>query len=380
MALKMGLNDVVKMESTHLAQVFKRLPVAISHGNGMYLYDIEGHEYLDMFSGIAVNNVGNCHPKVVDAVKKQAEKLMHTSNWYYTLPQLELAEKLTSITGMERLFYSNDGSGAVETSFKLARKATGKKEVVAFKNSFHGRTMGSLSLTWGERYRKPFEPLVPGVRFADYGSMESLKEQVTGDTAAVIVEPIQGEAGVNIPEKGFLSELREFTADKGVLLIVDECQTGFGRTGKLFAFQHENVKPDILVLAKALGGGFPISAALYSGFDFEAGQQGGTFNGNPLACAAANASVDVILGEKLSENSKKMGGILLDVLLDHGLDARGMGLMIGFNVKDGRGTVMKLIRERVLTIYSGNTIRVLPPLIIGDEHIKLFSDSLKEVL
>jgi acetylornithine/N-succinyldiaminopimelate aminotransferase len=380
MVLKISRQNIAERESKCLAQVFNRLPVAVVRGRGMHLYDTEGREYLDMFSGIAVNNVGNCHPEVVNAVKKQAETLMHTSNWLYTLPQIELAEELKKHTGMERVFYSNDGSGAVETAFKLARKATGKKEVIAFKNSFHGRSMGALSLTWGEKYRKPFLPLIEGVKFAEYNSVDSVRSLLGGDTAAVIVEPIQGEAGVNVPDPGFIKELRELTEEKDVLLIVDECQTGFGRTGKMFAFQHEGVKPDILVLAKALGGGFPVSATLYTGFDFGFGEQGGTYNGNPLACAAAKASVDVIVKEGLVENSRKMGEKLMKELAANGVNARGMGLMTAFNVQDGRETVLKLIERKVLTIYSGNAVRVLPPLIIEETHIDAFISALKEVL
>ncbi len=380
MAIKTGLQKIVERESKCFSQVFGRLPVAIEKGEGVFVYDFEGKRYLDMFSGIAVNSLGHAHPKIIAAIKDQAEKLMHISNWVYTLPQVELAEKIVELAHMEKVFFSNDGTGAVETALKLSRKATGKKEIIAFKNSFHGRTMGALSLTWDEKYKKPFEPLVPGIKHSEFGDIEALEKTITNDTGAVIIEPIQGEAGINMPKEGFLSEVRDLTRDKDILLIIDECQTGFGRTGKMFGFQHENVEPDILILAKALGSGFPISATVFNDIDFEKGQQGGTFNGNPLACKIALTSIETIINEKLVENSKNMGDKIQKELKQIGVESRGSGLMIGFDVEDGHKTVLKLIENEVLTIYSKNTIRVLPPLIINKENICLFIESLKKAI
>jgi len=375
----MDLEDVKKLESKVYANTFGRLPVAVARGQGVYLYDMNNVRYLDFFSGIAVNSVGHCHPKVVKAIQKQAGLLMHTSNWLYTIPQLKLAEKLEKMTGLEKCFLSNDGSEAVECAIKLARKASGKKEVIAMENSFHGRTFGALSLTWGAKYRKPYMPLVPEMKFVEYDNINALKKAITKDTAAVIMEPIQNEAGVLIPNEGFMKEVHELTENENILLILDEIGTGFGRTGKMFAFQHEKVKPDILCLAKAMGGGFPIGATLYSNMDFEKGEHGGTFIGNPLACAAALAAIDVIVKQKLDKNAGKMGDYLMKQLKANGFKARGKGLMIGINVKEGRKTVLDLIKQKVLTINSNNTVRVLPPLTVNKQHCDTFIKALNEV-
>jgi acetylornithine/N-succinyldiaminopimelate aminotransferase len=368
----MNLNEIANTEKKYYANTFGRLPVAVERGTGMYLYDFAGKKYLDMFAGIAVDALGHCHPTVVSAIRKQSEKLMHTSNWLYTLPQLELAKQLVELSGQSKAFMTNDGTEAVEAAIKLARKTTGKTEIIAMNGSFHGRTMGALSLTSGEKYRKPFLPLLPGAKFAEYDDIDSLRKTITPETAAVIVEPIQGEAGVIIPKDDYLRKVREVTEEKDVLLIIDEVQTGFGRTGAMFAFQHAKIKPDIICLAKSLGGGFPIGAIVYSCGDFEPGQHGGTFVGNPLACAVASAVVDHIVKEKLTENSAKMGAYLLSELKGRGLNARGRGLMIGIDVPDGKATTLKLIEKGVLTIYSGNTVRIIPPLIIEKKHADEF--------
>jgi acetylornithine/N-succinyldiaminopimelate aminotransferase len=375
----MDYETIKEREEKHYAHTFNRLPLAIERGEGMYLYDTSGRKYLDMFAGIAVDCLGHAHPRMVDTIKKQAATLMHTSNWVYTLPQVELAERLTKISGLNKAFITNDGTESVEAAFKLARKATGKKEVIAMENAFHGRTMGSLSLTYGEKYKKPFQPLVPGAKSVEYGNADALRRAITNDTAAVIVEPIQGEAGVIIPPNGYLKEIREITEEKGVLLILDEVQTGFARTGKMFACQHEGVKPDILCLAKGLGGGFPIGAIVYSCEDFEPGQHGGTFVGNPLACSVANTVIDTLIKEKLAENSEKMGGYLMENLRDRDYTVRGKGLMIGIDVQDGGKTVQELIKKGVLIIHSKNTIRALPPLIIEKRHADEFLAALDSI-
>jgi acetylornithine/N-succinyldiaminopimelate aminotransferase len=377
--MEMDLETIKEREEKHYAHTFKRLPIAVIRGEGMYLYDVSGKKYLDMFAGIAVDCLGHAHPKMLETIKKQAGTLMHTSNWVYTVPQIELAERLNSITGLDKAFITNDGTEAVEAAFKLARKVTGKKEVIAMENAFHGRTMGSLSLTYGEKYKKPFEPLVPGAKTVPYGNADALRGAITKDTAAVIVEPIQGEAGVIIPPKGYLKEVREITQEKDVLLILDEVQTGFARTGKMFACEHESVKPDILCMAKGLGGGFPIGAIAFSCEDFEPGQHGGTFVGNPLACSVANTVIDTIIKEKIAENSEKIGGYLMKSLKERGYTVRGKGLMIGIDVTDGGKTVQELIEKGVLVIYSKNTVRVIPPLIIEKKHADEFLAALDGV-
>ncbi len=369
----MNFKKIEDLEKKYYAGVFSRLPVAVDHGKGVYLYDVKGKRYLDFFAGIAVNVLGHCHPKVTKTIAKQAGMLVHTSNWLYTKPQLELAKLLTKITKQDRVFFTNDGTEAVEAAIKLVRSTTGKKEIIAMKNAFHGRTLGSLSLTWDEKFRKPFEPLVPGVKFVEYNNVKKLESAITGNTAAVILEPIQGEAGVIIPDVGYLKKVREMTEREGVLLVLDEVQTGLGRTGKLFAYEHEDVKPDILCLGKALGNGFPIGAALYNGMDFKTVEHGGTFVGNPLACAVSKTVVETVINENLPKKSAKLGLYLLKELKEGlGLRARGRGLMMGIEVKDGKKTVLDLIERSVLTIHTKNTVRILPPLIIEKKHADLF--------
>lgn len=375
----MDLNEIQKLESMVYANTFNRLPVAIKKGRGMYLYDVNNRRYLDMFAGIAVNSLGHCHPEVVKTIREQSKILIHTSNWFYTLPQLELAQLLVKITGLKRAFITNDGTEAVETAIKLARKTTGKGEIIAMKNAFHGRTLGALSLTWGERYRKPFLPLVPEMKFVEYNDVDALERSITDKTAAVIVEPIQGESGVIIPDDNYLKEVRELTEEREVLLILDEIQTGFGRTGKMFAFQHSGIEPDILCLAKGLGGGFPIGATLFSCNDFEPGEHGGTFIGNPLACAVANTVVRVIMEKKLVKNSERLGSYILRELRERDLSVRGKGLMIGIDVLDGKRSVLDLIEKGILTIYSRNTVRVLPPLIIEKKHADQFLSAVEDI-
>lgn len=376
----MKFDEIRKAEARYYSGVFSRFPVAVEKGRGMYVWDTDGRKYLDMFSGIAVNSVGHCHPKVVDAIKKQAETLIHVSNWYYTVPQVQLAEKLAKLTGQEKVFLTNDGTSAVETAIKLARKAKGKPGIIAMENAFHGRTLGSLSLTWGEKYKTPFKPLLDDVKFVPYNDASKVEDAITDKTAAVIVEPIQGEAGVLMPDKGYLKELRQVASDNDVLLIVDEVQTGFGRTGVMFAHQRDGIKPDILCLSKSMGSGLPIGAAVYSGFDFEPGEHGGTLIGNPVTCAAALATIEVIEEEKLVENSKRMGDEISKRLKERGIDCRGAGLMIGVPVKDGRKVVSSLIGEGVLAVYSKDTLRLLPPLIINDEHVDEFMKAFKKVM
>ncbi|MEA3255038.1 MAG: aspartate aminotransferase family protein [Candidatus Altiarchaeota archaeon] len=371
----MDLEEIQGQELRYYAHTFKRLPLAVSRGEGMYLYSTSGEKYLDMFAGIAVNSLGHCHPKVMEAINRQSRHLMHVSNWLYTLPQLELAKLLIELTGLKKVFLTNDGTEAVETAMKLARKVTGKKEIIAMENAFHGRSFGALSLTFGEKYRKPFKPLVPETSFVPFNDVDALKDAITEKTAAVIVEPIQGESGVLIPGDDYLREVRELTQEKDILLILDEVQTGFGRTGKLFAFEHSGVKPDILCLAKAMGSGFPVGATVFSCGDFEPGEHGGTFVGNPLACAVAKTVIETILKENLVENSRVIGDYLLSNLRDRGLKVRGKGLMIGIDVDDGEKTVLDLIKRNIISIYSKNTVRILPPLIIEKKHADEFLEA-----
>ena len=366
--VKMNLNEIQKREAEVYSQVFSRLPVAIEKGDGMYVYDTEGKKYLDMSAGVAVNSLGHAHPRIIQTITEQSKKLIHCSNWFYTTPQLDLAELLIKLTSMKKTFITNSGTEAVEAAIKLARKSTGKTEIIAMEKAFHGRTLGALSITHGEKYRKPFLPLIPDSKFAKYNDIESLKSSITDKTAAVILEAIQGEAGVILPDDSYLQEVRELTQEKEILLILDEIQTGFGRTGKMFAYQHFGIQPDIVCMAKGMGGGFPIGAITFSCPDFEAGEHGGTYIGSPLACSVANTVIKTIISDKLVENSAAIGKHLLDSIPE----SRGKGLMIGIPVDDGRKKVIELIEKGILTLYSGNTVRVLPPLIIEKKHAEEF--------
>ncbi|MFH1788860.1 MAG: aspartate aminotransferase family protein [Candidatus Altiarchaeota archaeon] len=375
----MEFEELASWEKRVYANVFKRLPITATRGKGMYVWDTNGKKYLDMYAGIAVNCLGHAHPRIVKKIKEQAGTLGHVSNWVYTLPQLRLADKLLSLTGQEKVFLTNDGSEAVECALKLAMASKGKSRFIAMKGAFHGRTLGALSLTSGEKYRNPFKAFLGDVSFVDYGDADAVSSAIDKDTAAVFVEPIQGEAGVIVPPKGYLKALRDVTEDKDVLLAVDEVQTGFGRTGAMFACEHEKVKPDIMCVAKGMGAGFPIGAALYNGMDFNAGEHGGTFLGSPLACSVASEVLSVIEEDKLVENARKMGDMLVKEMEGLGLKVHGMGLMLGVDVADGGKTVLDLIGEGVLTIYSKDTVRVLPPLIIEKKHIIEFIKALSKV-
>ncbi len=368
----MDMEKIIATEKEVYSNTFSRLPVAIVRGEGMYVYDVNGKKYLDMFAGIAVNCLGHSHPRMVDAINEQAKTLIHISNWFYTLPQLELCKKLVELTGLKKAFLTNDGSEAVEAAIKLARKTTGKKEIIAADHAFHGRTLGALSLTGTDKYKKPFEPLVPGVKFVRYNDIADLEKNLTSDTAAVILEPIQGEAGVIVPDSDYLKAARELTQVNDCLLILDEVQTGFGRTGKMFAFQHSDVKPDILCLAKGLGGGFPIGAIVFDCDDFSPGDHGGTFVGNPLAAHTADAVINTLIDEKLADNAEEIGNYLRSEFASRGFSVRGKGLMIGVEVDDGSRCVRSLIENGVLAIHSGNTLRILPPLIIQKTHADEF--------
>ncbi|MGZ4864480.1 MAG: acetylornithine transaminase [Halobacteriota archaeon] len=369
--------EVIAKESQYYMPVFKREPLVIERGRGAIVSDIDGNDYIDCIAGIAVNNIGHCHPRVVNAIKAQAEELIHTSNLYYTEIQALLAERITKLTGIERCYLTNSGTESTESAMKLARRVTGKKDYISTKNAFHGRTMGSLSVTWKETIRQPFEPLINNVTFVDYGDADVISGAVTTDTAAVIVEPIQGEGGVNVPPDDYLVAVRELCTERDVVLIVDEVQTGFARTGKWFACEHANVVPDIMILAKAMGGGFPVGAMMSrESCQFMPGDHGGTQSGSPLACAAALATIDVIESENLVEQSRLKGELLKKLLSNlespDTVDIRGKGLMVGYELSRPVRFIVDYARENgvLLNNTSENVLRFVPPLVITKEQIQ----------
>ncbi|SFM88208.1 acetylornithine aminotransferase apoenzyme [Methanolobus profundi] len=368
--------SIFDKDSKYVMQTYGRQPIVLESGKGSLVYDTEGREYVDCVAGIAVNNVGHCHPRLVEALKKQAEKLIHVSNLYYTEPQAELAEQLVDVTGMERVFFCNSGTEAVEAAMKLARVTTKKTDFVAVEHSFHGRTMGALSLTYKDMYRAPFKPLVQEEKFVPFNDAQAVSDAITTNTAAVIVEPIQGEGGINVPSEGYLKEVRKICDENETLLIFDEVQTGFGRTGTWFCKEHFGVEPDIMTMAKAIGGGFPMGAiAARDGISFGRGEHAATFGGGPLACAAALASIDIIRDEKLVQRSKEMGEYFrkeLSRLSTDGLvEVRGKGLMLGVQFDRKCADLVDYGRKNgiLLNCTSETVLRIAPPLVITKEEI-----------
>ena len=375
--MALNYDEIVGKFDKYIFNTYTRQPLAIKKASGAVVTDVNGKEYIDCVAGIAVNNVGHCHPAVVEAIKRQAEQLIHVSNLYYTEQQALLAEQLVNLTDMDRVFFCNSGAEAVEGALKLARKATGKKEFIAAEHAFHGRTRGALSVTHKEKYRKPFEPLAPAV-FVPYNDADSIRAAITEDTAGVILEPIQGEAGVIIPSDGYLMEVREICDETGALMILDEVQTGFGRTGKWFAREHSGIKPDIMTLAKAMGGGFPMGAMLARedvAANFGRGDHASTFGGNVLSCAAALANIEVIKKEKLVARSRESGAYLMKKLKelnkDYVTEIRGKGLMVGMELSIKCEDIVSKARERgvLLNCTSDSVLRFVPPLSITREQL-----------
>jgi acetylornithine/N-succinyldiaminopimelate aminotransferase len=367
-------NDLKKRESESIFQTYGRQDVLLVRGSLAHVWDSDGKEYLDFVAGIAVNSVGHCHPRVVEALCRQAATLIHTSNLYYTENQVLLAEELKRLTGMKRAYFCNSGAESVEAALKLTRRATGKSKIVAAEHSFHGRTLGALGLTYKTVYREPFQPLSEAV-FVPYNDDEALKSAVTSETAAVILEPVQGEAGVYVGDRDFLLAARQICDDAGALLIFDEVQTGFGRTGKWFGKDHSGVQPDIITLAKAIAGGLPMGAMLASetvSEAFQKGDHGSTFAGSPLISAAAMATIEVIQEEKLVQRSEELGLYLRSELEKLGpREIRGQGLMVGLDLDaDCKVLVEKALQKGVLINNTGeHTLRLIPPLVVTREEI-----------
>ncbi|MGD9779276.1 acetylornithine transaminase [Methanomethylovorans sp.] len=368
--------SIAQKDAAHVMQTYGRQPLALVSGKGAVVCDVNGVEYIDCVAGIAVNNVGHCHPRVVEAIKSQAEKLIHVSNLYYTEVQADLAEELVKLTGMDRAFFCNSGAEAVEAAMKLARVTTGKTDFIAAERSFHGRTMGSLSVTYKEMYRAPFRPLVQEEIFVPYDNADSMAEAITEKTAAIIIEPIQGEGGIHVPSDGYLQEVRRICDEHGILLIFDEVQTGFGRTGKWFCKDHFGIQPDIMCMAKAMGGGFPMGGIVAKkGIAFSKGQHASTFGGNPLACAAALGSIAAIKEDGLLERTTELGKHFMDKLRQADIpgfkEVRGRGLMIGLELERNCTEIVDHARKHgvLLNSTSETVIRLAPPLVINKDQI-----------
>lgn len=359
-----------ELESRYIMPAFSR-EIMITHGSGCSVFDADGREYLDLVAGIAVCSTGHCHPKVVSAIADQASRLIHCSNLYYVPNQGSLAKKLVEISGMPgnaKAFFSNSGAEAMEGAIKLAKVRTGKHEFIACEGGFHGRTMGSLACTHKPAIRDPFMPLQPCSRFVPYGDAEAIRDAINEDTAAVILEPIQGEGGVIVPPDGYLKEVREICNEKGILLILDEIQTGMGRTGTWFAYQQEGIIPDIVTIAKGIASGFPMGAIVArEGLEFKKSEHGSTFAGGPIACAAALASIEVI--EEVLRDVIPKGNLFKNALA--GLNPRVKGLMIGMTIGDMCAAVQKECAEHGLLVNcaANGNLRLVPPLTITPEEI-----------
>lgn len=382
--------NIIELESRYTSGLYPKRELAIVRGQGARLWDEQGREYIDCMSGHGVAIVGHCNPVVVEAICKQANTLITCAEVFYNDVRARLLERLISIApqGLERAFLCNSGAEAIEAALKLARLSTGRPNIVAMMRSFHGRTFGALSATWEPEYREPFLPLVPGFSHVPYNRPDALRQAVDDHTAAVILEIVQGEGGVNVGSAEFFQVARQVCDEKGALLIVDEVQTGFGRTGKLFACQHYDLRPDLMCLAKGIAGGVPMGAVLFGPkvINIKAGAHGSTFGGNPLACAAALAAIDYIISQDLPSQAAHKGSWALERLrhIQAPLirQVRGLGLMIGIELRQRVTPYLRaLMEEGVLALPAGkNVLRLLPPLVISAEELATACDAIERVL
>lgn len=390
---------IIERAKRHLLQNYRQPPVVMARGQGTRLWDVDGREYLDLLGGIATCAMGHCHPQVVAAVHAQVDKLWHVSNVFYSQPCIDLADRLTQASGLDRAFFCNSGGEANEALIKLARKYQKDRgelervEIVSFDNSFHGRTLATVTATGQPKYQKGFEPLPQGFVHVPYGDVEAVKRAVGPRTAAVLVEPIQGEGGVRPAPEGFLQALRQITSQAGALLMIDEIQTGMGRTGKMFAFQHDEVRPDAISLAKALGNGLPIAAMLCTeetGKALVPGTHGSTFGGNPVAAAAANATFDLINDPQLLSAVREKGehflsqARALQARMPEKIAAvRGKGLLMGVELTSEAGPVVARCRELGLLVNLAGpmTVRFAPAYVVTagelDEGLRILERSLQ---
>ena len=378
------MNHAQKLEKAHHFQVYNRFPVTLSHGKGAKVWDVDGNEYIDLLAGIAVNNLGHSHPKIVEAIKSQAEKMLHVSNFYYTEAQSELAERLSKLSGLERVFLCNSGAEAMEACVKLARKwghAHGKSgDIIALDKGFHGRTVTTITMS-SENYQQGFDPLPTGFSKAPFNDFEALEALIDDNTLAIAFELIQGNSGINVADQEFVQQVRTLCDENNILLIIDEVQTGVARTGKFWSYEHYGILPDIVASAKALAGGIPIGAVMAKeevAKVLSFGNHGTTFGGNPFACSVANVCLQTIEEEGIVEQAAEKGNFMMNLIrertadLDVVTDVRGKGLMIGVELAvPGRPVVDKMFEHKVLSnAAGGNVLRIVPPLVISKKKIE----------
>ena len=392
-------DDLIRDSARYLANTYARFPVVLVRGRGDRLWDSDGKEYLDFAAGIAVDVLGHCHPKVVEAIKAQAEALLHVSNLYHIEPQIRLAQALCEHSFADKVFFCNSGAEANEAAIKLARRyakvrwGPDRYEIVCMRDSFHGRTMATLTATGQEKHQRGFEPLLPGFKHIPFNDLRAAEQAIDSRTCAVLVEPIQGEGGVRVPDDDYLPALRQLCSDRDVLLMLDEVQTGMGRTGRLFAYEHWGIEPDVMTLAKALGGGLPIGAMLAKeevASAFVPGSHASTFGGSPFITAAALAALTAIIEERLPERAAKIGAYFLGRLRElvqrypYAKEARGKGLILALELAvPAQPIVDRCLQLGLLILTAGDQVlRFVPPLIIGeaevDEALSILDQALAE--
>lgn len=390
------MKDQVDFAEHLLLKTYNRYQVVFDHGDGIKLYDTEGNEYLDFFAGIAVQGLGYSYKGLNKALKEQADKLWHISNYFYNEPVIVAGQKLLEISDMEKVFFTNSGTEAIEGAVKIAKKygtkTGGRYEIIAMEGSFHGRSLGALSVTGNEHYREDFYPLIPGIKFAKYNDLESVKNLVTDKTCAIILETIQGEGGIHPATKEFLEGIKKLTDEKDLILILDEIQCGMGRSGNFFAWQEYGIKPDVMTVAKALGNGVPIGAFLTAGKASDVlkpGDHGSTYGGNPLVCAVASKVLDIFKEDSIIENVRVVGKYLREKLDELARsyqsinEVRGKGLLLGVEFDKPVADIIKsaLTDERLVLINAGsNVLRFIPPLIISKSDVDDALCRLKRVL
>jgi acetylornithine/N-succinyldiaminopimelate aminotransferase len=379
----------------YIMNTYNRYPVVLRKGRGMKVWSSDGKEYIDFVGGVAVNILGHCHPRVVIAIQKQAQRLIHVSNYYYIEPQIKLAKLLVEHSFADKVFFCNSGAEAVEAAIKLARKYAKERvnpksfEIITAVNSFHGRTLAAVTATGQEKFQKGFEPLMPGFKHVPFNDIKALAKAVTEKTCAVMLEPIQGEGGVRVPEQDYLKEVRELCNERNLLMILDEVQTGMGRTGKLFAYEHFGIRPDIMTVAKGLGGGVPIGAALATNkvaSAFQPGNHASTFGGNPLVCAAGAATIETLLEDgfildqcnRMSKHFMEKLGQLKTAFPELVKDIRGKGLLLGMELATEAEPVVKACLDKGILINCtvGNVLRFIPPLIVQRRDVDQLVDAL----
>ena len=384
----METKKLIDESNLYIMNTYKRFPVVLRKGRGMKVWSTDGKEYLDFVGGVAVNILGHCHPKVVIAIQKQAQRLLHVSNYYHIGPQIRLAKLLVQHTFADKVFFCNSGAEANEAAIKLARKYSKENvnpdrfEIITAENSFHGRTLAALTATGQEKFQKGFEPLVPGFKHVPFNDVDAIGQAITMNTCAIMLEPVQGEGGVKIPDPDYLKEVKKICDENSLLLILDEVQTGMGRTGKFFAYEHFGITPDIMTIAKGLGGGVPIGAMLSTdkvALAFQPGTHASTFGGNPLVCAAAVTTIETLLEDgfildqcnRMSEYMKERLINLREKFPDLIADIRGLGLLLGMELTRDCDSVVKACLEMgvLVNCAAGNVLRFIPPLIVQKKDI-----------